>query len=555
MNKSLNLRRYKRPDDLRIKKSFSIGVLNLFVKYVLSANFNVSRYGLLNLRKLMNNIDINEYTDNDEKINRIAIINKALEARLDYNLVNKDIIIAHVSGGLISEDELIVLVNSDISNEEIQWVNDSVSKVLQYAEIYSYADDLITLGTRIKTDIMSDELVDEFTELVTNASNDIRSVAAANNANNVFSLAEGSFEEGLTKTYNTLTSRNNKLSTGMIGFNALLKGGFEKSRTYLILGVTGGGKSLVLLNLAYQIKLNNKDYVTEDPTKIPTIVYMTMENNITETVNRLFQLSTGISDMTQFELDQVLSMARSEGKLDLNSKESGNIDIIVEYVPAKTKDTSYMMEMINRLESEGREVICFIQDHIKKINSSERGPKKELRLELGDILDQMKVIAADKRIPVITNSHLNRDANRKIEEAASVNKMEKVRLLNRDNIGESMLMLDNVDYCLAIAMEKLQDPNGGIGDKYMGFRLLKGRDGTGLDTDTIFQPFTEYDSIRLKMDSTLPYPDYKKSLLDIPQNNYNTGVENIRVSQYQINNIRDLNNIMNNNKSFEFTSE
>lgn len=533
--RNLNLRRYKKSNVFTIKKRYSISVLNLFASYAISTNSNITRQGLSNIRRLVELLDLNEYVADDEKMKRIEFIKKALEAKLDYNLQNKDVILSHINGGLINDDEL-ELSNAEISNEEIEWVDSSISNALKYAHLYRCADDMIDVGTRMKSDNVNEDIVNDFEMLIVNASAELRKVTPDMSRNNKFSLRDGVFEEKIAQTYNTLKSKNNKLKTNMAGLNALLKGGFERSRVYLLLGVTGGGKSMSLLNIAYQMKKANKGFTTNDPTKRPAIVYMTMENNIQESINRLFKISTGREDMTNMELHEVIAAIRNEGNLALND-DVGYVDLLMEYVPAKGINTEYMRSMIESYEEEGYEIICFVQDHIKKLRSSAINPNNDLRIELGDIINEMKVIAADKNIPVITNSHLNRDANRKLEEAAQGNRTEKIRLIQRDNVGESLLMLDNTDVGMAITIE-----DTAVSEKYMGFKLLKSRDGVGLNTDTIFQPFTDTDGIKLTEDADKAIPLYKSSLLGDgeTQTSKFSGVENITVSPYAINNMADL---------------
>ena len=71
---------------------------------------------------------------------------------------------------------------------------------------------------------------------------------------------------------------------GMQGLNEMVGGGFESGRVYMLLGITGIGKSISLLNLVYQLKRYNRNYKTKDPTKTPCIVLLTMENTVVETI-------------------------------------------------------------------------------------------------------------------------------------------------------------------------------------------------------------------------------------------------------------------------------
>ena len=105
----------------------------------------------------------------------------------------------------------------------------------------------------------------------------------------------------------------------------------------------------------------------------------------------------------------------------------------------------------------------------------------------------MKVFAADKDIPVITNSHLNRDAARIIEESERKANQDIGKLLGKSNIGESMLMIDNLDCAMIITLDYDQD-----GNKYMAFNMVKMR--TKTNRTYIAQPFYQNSNIRLVED-------------------------------------------------------
>lgn len=546
--RNLTLRRQgKLPKGKIIKKKYPLKTLDLFASYVLSNNRNITKQGLLNMRSLIELLDMSLYLTNQEEMDRIDLIRRALNARIDYNLANRDMIMCHVNGGLFLENNLNV-TPIEISNEEVDWVDENISSVLKYMKILDYSDEMIEIGTKIKSGQISTSLIDKFETFLNNAGSDLKTVGVDRADFNKFSLKESTFNSSVTHMYSKVTSDSNKLKTGMTGLNALLKGGFEKSRVYLLVGVTGGGKSITLLNIAYQIKKYNKKIELKDPTKKPAIIYMTMENNLNETIERLFTISTGGLSVADYTLDDVLMMMGKALEID----DENAVDLLMEYVPADGCTTQEIENMINRYEDSGYEIICFIQDHIKKLRSWDHRNKSDLRIELGDIINEMKVIAAKYDIPIITNSHLNRDANRKVEESMMANRVDIVRCINRENIGESLLMLDNTDVSLALANE-ITPSN----EKYMGVRLLKSRGGTGLHSDVIFLPFEDRDSIKFVEDTNKSIASFKYTLGE--SNNQqpivSTGRDNIKVSQYSINSITELNKSLQTNNIYEFNDE
>lgn len=518
--------------------NFDLNSLNLMCSYILSENKNIRRSHLINMRNLFDLLDMNVYVNDTEKMKRVDFIRKGLEAKILHNLRDPFIVLKYINGGIMESESIDINNFTQLSNSELDWINSTVTEALKYAFIYNDIDRMMDICTRFKAaDYRSrGSIVNEFETLVNEIQAKFRRAKVESLSEASFTLKDGLFDEIIKDIHEQLTDPSSKLLTGMQGVNELIGGGFENARVYMLLGLTGGGKSLSLLNFAYQLKKNNKNYQPKDPTKIPVIVYLTMENSVKETVERLFNLATG-ENMKEFSAEEVINMLRTDGELYLSDESP--IDILIKFVPNRTVDTSYLYTMTEDLEDEGYEVVCLIQDHVKRIRSVDH--YTDVRLELGAVVNEFKVYASLKDIPVITNSHLNRDAAGKIDEGSRANKGDLIRMLGRANIGESMLMLDNLDCALIIGQEYDSDFN-----KYMAFKRIKMRGKCTL-RDTIFQPYESVDSIKLVEDIDLQVPVFKDTLKDSPteSNLYNNGVNR---SKYQ-NNIKDLDDIVKENKT------
>lgn len=523
--------------DKKVDINFDLNALNLMCSYILSENRNIRRSHLINMRNLFDILDVSLYQNDIEKMKRFNFIKKGLEARILHNLKDPYIVVKYINGGIIDDDVIDLKNFTSMSNDELIWINQTISEALKYAFIYNDIDRMIDICTRFKAaDFRSrGAIVQEFEMLVQEIQSKFRRSRVENLSEMTFTLKDGFFDEVVKDIHEQLSNPCNRLHTGMQGINELLGGGFESTRVYMLLGATGVGKSVTLLNLAYQIKKYNKNYKAKDPTKIPVIVYMTMENTVRETVERLFNLTVSPDiDMTKYTPDEVIHLLRTEGELYLTDESP--IDIIIKYVPDKSVDTSYLYTMTEDLEDEGYEVICLIQDHIKRIRSCY--PSNDIRLELGAIVNEFKVFASIKDIPVITNSHLNRDAAKTIEEGSRANKADLTRMLGRSNIGESMLMLDNLDCAFIINTAYDAQAN-----KYMAFKRIKIR-YKATHRDYLNQPFIPGNDIKLVEDYYSPVPVFKDSLQpSVEESNlYNNGLNNSK-SKYQ-NNIKDIDDIL-----------
>jgi hypothetical protein len=123
-------------------------------------------------------------------------------------------------------------------------------------------------------------------------------------------------------------------------------------------------------------------------------------------------------------------------------------------------------------------------------------------------VNELKVFADDKDIPVLTVSHLNREATRILEEASRKGNQDSGKLLGKSNIGESLLMVDNLDCGITISRDYDRD-----GVMYMAFHRIKMRD-KGSTRDYIAQPFLPDNPIRLVEDFG-SIPQFKETLHNI----------------------------------------
>ena len=282
---------------------------------------------------------------------------------------------------------------------------------------------------------------------------------------------------------------------------------------------------MTLLNIAYMIKKYNKNIKTKDPTKRPCVVVLTMENRITETISRLFNMSIRNNrKMAEFTVEDVMKQMRDEGKLVINDKDP--IDIVIKFKPAKSVDTSYLYELTEDLEDMGLECICFIQDYIGRIRSTERN--SDTRLEYGAIVDEFKIFASIKQIPVVTASQLNRDASKHIDDGRKQNKTDLVRMLGRSNISESILILNNTDGAFVLAPEKDKQ-----GNQWIGIQRIKKRFDAS-DQDYFYIPC--YPNTLTMVEDYGTIPVSRTTMKD----NTMTEYENNMVSKYSTNPIRNI---------------
>ena len=506
-------------------------ILQMFVLYILSGNKSIRRSHLMNLSTLINSYDPNGYKNDPEKQEMIGFVQRGLDARLNHNLSDPQLILFHINGNISDNDDISNY--RELAASDIQWLNQMVSDTIAQAHIFHETDKMIDICTRFQTAAPGAEkarIAKEFETEVSEIQNTFRRNKNESAEDEIFSLQDDIFEERMRESYNELANPSRKLMLGNQALNELFGGGLEETRVYTLLGLPGEGKSMSLLNFALMIKKYNKKVKTKDPTKRPCVVVLTMENRITETISRLFGMSLKTNQrMTEFTVDDVMRQMREEGKLVISNDDP--IDIIIKFKPAKSVDTSYLYTLVEDLEDMGLECICMIQDYIGRIRSAER--IADVRLEYGAIVDEFKIFAATKQIPVLTASQLNRDASKHIDDGRKQNKSDLVRMLGRSNISESILILNNTDGAFVLAPEK--DYNG---NQWIGWQRIKKRFDA---TDQTYYYIPCYPNTLTMVEDIGLIPVSKTTLKDENMSTYESNM----ASKYGTNPIRSISDFEN----------
>ena len=487
----------------KINVKFDIVELSLICSYVISENKAIKHSGLINIRKALNVINTKVYIDDPESMKRIYFIKKALIAKLDKNLYKRDLVLRDIAGGMgVSER---IEDYPEINTDEIKWVDSSISELLKYSHIQSESDEGIDILTNLNSSEYATrgDIVDRLNKWVSKVHNKFRidSIEAAEDL--TFSLEDGKLQNVLRETHRQVTAPQNVLKFGVQALNAITGGGVYAKRVYVILGLPGEGKSATLLDMAIQLKKYNTTYQCKDPTKKPCILLINMENDTAETVERMFamMIQRKISDFSE---EEAVSLFMNHGLV--LSKDSP-VNLVIKYKQGMSEDTSYIDTLIDNLSDDGFEVICVLLDYLKRIRSRYGSFKGDLRLELGSIVNELKIIATANQIPIITASQLNRTATSNIDSARMRNKTDLVKVLGRSNVAESNLILENADWIAQIAPEKsVKD-----GTRYLGIQCIKRRYADLGKFNSAFMPYVG-DTIKLVEDFGLQVPVHKDTL-------------------------------------------
>ena len=489
--------------DNKIKFKFPKSILNLFIGYSLYPDTSkVSKMDLSNLYKLLKMTDERSYEFDVSMYARLELAKKILEARIEKGLYSFDAIMSYCNiENDVENNKLINNINSftNLTESEIKYITRAVTDRLQYAFILLYKEIILNEFLKIDTGEFTSykEVVAEVKEQCAQLLNDIRKADAATMKKS-FSLKEGIFEELVTSAVASITDPGTALVTGVQMLNDMLSPGYMPGRLYIWLGISGSFKSLMLLMSCYWIKKYNKI----ETTKTPTVLYITTENSIDESIIRLFNMSTTCGDIRQYLPEEIAGMMRESGGLTLDD---GDTDIVMQYYNNFEISTG-IYNIVDDLEDNNREVIAVVVDYIKRIRSI--SPTIDERIRLANVSNELKDLSVNLKIPVITAQQINRAGNMALDNASETGKEDLARFLGRGNIAQCWDIIENSDWCGILNIEVEKSSN----IKYLTVKEIKKRYKSMTNITYFNQPFVDVDSIQMVEDVGWSTPAGKISL-------------------------------------------
>lgn len=496
------------PGETKIKYKMDKNFLNMIICYIFTKSRAITKANLISIRKFFDYLDINIYATNVTLYARVIFIKKALECILSKGTERKDLILDYCR--LENDKETEDIINNidkygQLSPTEIKMVNKTISDRLKYAYLIFYKEIISEVFMRM--DQNQFKSMNESNQVVkavlSSCLNDIRKTEN-NISTNVFNLRDDIMDTYIAELVKKATDPSATYITGIRYLNDMLSPGFAPGRLYLWLGITGGYKSSILLQCARWIKLFNKAKPKrKEPSATPTVLLISTENSVEETVIRLFNMCVADTPINDYTPENAVKELKTTGKMVLKD---GDTDIYIAYYANNELDTSDLYSIIEDLEDDNREVIALIFDYIKRIRPAEYAPDE--RLQLKNVSNELKTLAIKLDIPVITANQINRAGNMAIDAAAGEGKEDLARLLGRANIAVSWDLLENVDWAAIINIEREKRTNL----LYLTIKRIKIRYKDMAKYSYINHPFEKDSTIRLIDDILLPEPLSKESL-------------------------------------------
>jgi len=225
---------------------------------------------------------------------------------------------------------------------------------------------------------------------------------------------------------------------------------------------------------------------------------LSLENDMAETFERIINNKfdnklKGIELSTEDFVEQINHYFKTENE--------GKVNIFFKYRPNKSCTTLEIEAMLDEIEDSGFECRLLIVDYLKRMKSLDPACNTEERLRLGEVVNDLSVLAKTRHMPVITASQLNREASKRVEDDKSSRKIGVTKNLQISHIGGSWDINENTDVGIIINIEEIELSSGEV-IKVLGFKRTKFR-GEGGSPIYFLHPFEENNGIKLKEDLNL----------------------------------------------------
>ena len=489
----------KRNQSDKINIQFDIPTLNTIIKYTLCEFVPHSK--LMNLTRLLNNIDIDAYNYNQDLQVRIKLITHLCDAVINNNLKDPETIQSYILQRDTDMKEIIDnlgLKSNSLSSSECRYITQAIDERLQYCHIFRVKDELIkTLEKLDDNGFITSyySVINNIKAQVTNLMSNLQGSDSSDGVIPAFNFSGDNFAHLMDVIVQKARKPSSVLQTGIRQLNAALSPGFQSGRLYTFLAGTGKFKSGTLLNIAIQIRKYNPQILPVEDGMRKTILFITMENSIYETVERIFDMySTEDDKLCNMTAEEVINVLREQGGFKFTDIEG--IDIEMRYYQNMGIKTSDIYAIIQDLANQAKKVICVILDYIKRIDSIAPHNGDE-RIRISNASKELKSLAQYLEIPVITAMQTNREGNGILDAAMRENKQDVANFVGTANVGVCWDLVEETDVMILINPEVRRSTNS----LYLSIKRLKFRGKKDpLSLDYFNHPFAENSTIRLEVD-------------------------------------------------------
>ncbi len=503
-------------ENTKILIRIDLNMFNCMVGYLLNMESPLITFkNIQQMHKLFNKIDPKPFYINENLKIRYNFIMGVLHEIVDvrHHLILKDDLLVFINERFNHEDYKDILDNLDkynnMSSYQIEFTRDSINDRLNYIYLDAYKDEI-----RDELDKLDSNEFNSYREINEN----LRIIMAglfskirSSNLNETNIRTLSTLDENMDNVVLDLIKKfrddSRVLKTGMKRLNEMLSPGFVGSNLYLFAGIPNAGKTLILTKSMLGIQKYNSNVKLKRPDRKPVVLFITAEDTMEKMIGRIFSDLVPNVDLkkSDYSNKELAEMLKQHGFGD----SEGEINIVVKYYNEKEIDTNDIYGIIDEVEDENNEVIALIVDYVKRIRPALYA--REEKDELKNVTNELRNIAVNYDIPVISACQMNREAAKAVDNAIMDNKNDVAKKIGRSNIGSSWAMLENTDALINIYTELYQDPTTKKNTKWMSFMRMKLRYEDLFNVTYFVQPYSA-DGKRLLDDINLPEGSYVSKL-------------------------------------------
>jgi len=485
----------------KIDLQLNIDMADLLLEYAISNK--PSRNHQANLKQLLDVVDMDVYKSSYEIKDRLYLIRSILDLKLNEEVTKLALLKEQCKQ---NNPDLVELINnttwsnSSLQTNDIKLINKWIEEHMQFYYFYVEMPSIVNIwescmkqGFNLNIDALN-EVNDRMNRLIVKMKN----TEIATGILRQFNFAAPNVADLIKFTVEKAQKPSAILQTGIRNLNAILGPGFRGGKLYTILGMSGKFKSGTLLNIADQITKFNPSLEKVTNGKRNTLLFITMENSIEETVERLFGMYADETDsFINSTPDQVISILRDKGKFIISDDTADGIALEIRYYANMEINTADLYRIIEDMENNNQHVIGLILDYIKRINSVYQHHGDET-VRVTYVAKELKTLALTYDIPVITAQQINRMGNATVDAAMRNDKHDLIRYVGNSDIGGAWSVIEESDWVAIINLEKHVKT-----DKlYLTIKRTKNRSGKSDVTtmDYFNHPFTNDRSLKLMTD-------------------------------------------------------
>lgn len=209
-------------------------------------------------------------------------------------------------------------------------------------------------------------------------------------------------------------SSDKTIITGIRGLNNLLSPGYLSGCLYIYAALPGCYKSGILLQSHIDTCKYNEHIKHTTNGKTPISMYISMENTMSQTIRRLWSLLFPAADLSMYSVEEAMEMI--DGALTAKGFRS-----VILYYGYREKSTADLYEIIRGFNTDDSVVVALYLDYIKRIRPArtEASVTSSEKSELHAIMNELKTIASQFDIPIVSGHQLNRMAAQAVDQVVS----------------------------------------------------------------------------------------------------------------------------------------